>query len=445
MTTSASTLAIAGGPPAIPPKASRTWPDLTKADLDAVQRVLSRGVTSGPHAPEVTALQDEYRNYTGGAHCVAVNSGTAALHCALVANGVQPGDEVITSAFSFVATPMAILHAGATPVFCDIDPATFNIDPALIPALVTERTKAIMPVDIHGLVADVEDIGQIARRFQLAVVEDAAQAHGATFDGRMAGTFGDASGFSLNASKNLSAGEGGLVLCATDEMERAVRRLAIFGEDTPRPLPGEHRAYWSHAVGWNYRMHEVTAAMARAQLARLRSFNDQARRNAAILNSFLAELPGITPPYVPPLYESTYYGYRIRLDPTAFNWAGSTVEFRDRILYALQAEGVAADPWQHLPLPAQPLFRHHSYYQWSPGMPETPLDPWNPASFPRASQMFAESFCLGSDPHPLHIQDESLMTLYMAAFEKVIGNIDSVLTLPYEPVRLVPQIPASEL
>jgi dTDP-4-amino-4,6-dideoxygalactose transaminase len=443
-TDTANTLAIEGGEPVVPAGVHHRWPDITQADRDAIGAVLDRGELWGAYGVEVTALQEEYAAYCGTKHCLAVNSGTAALHCALVANGVAPGDEVIVPAFSFVATPMAVLHAGAVPIFCDIDPRTFNIDPAQVEALITERTAAIMPVHMHGVVADMEALGAIAARHKLPIVEDAAQAHGSIYDGRKAGTLGTSAGFSLNGAKNLSAGEGGLFVTDDDDIFTAARRLAIFGEDTPRPQHGEVRAFWSRGIGWNYRIHEITAALARAQLKRLDGYNARAQSNAAILDAGLSQLDGIEPPYVPDGLESVYFRYRFRFDPAHFGWDGSDVEFRDRLLYALRAEGVAVSTWQLWPLPAQPTFRRDRYYPWSAKVQEQPLKPWDPASYPEASRLLDRSLVLGPDQEPLYVQDAAVMERYVEAFAKVLARIDVVLSSDYEPVRVTPPIPAEE-
>lgn len=443
-TDTANTLAIEGGTPIVPSGVHHRWPDITQADRDAIMAVLDRGELWGAYGVEVTALQEEYAQYCGAKHCLAVNSGTAALHCALVANGVEPGDEVIVPAFSFVATPMAVLHAGAVPVFCDIDPRTFNIDPVKAKELISDRTAAIMPVHMHGVVADMQALRALASAHDLKLIEDAAQAHGSTYHGRIAGTLGDSAAFSLNGAKNLSAGEGGLFVTDDPDVFTAARRLAIFGEDTPRPQKGEVRAFWSRGIGWNYRIHEITAALARAQLRRLDGYNSNAQRNAEILTAGLSQLPGIEPPYVPEGLTSVFFRYRFRFDPSAFGWEGSDVEFRDRLLYALRAEGIAASTWQLWPLPAQPTFRRDRYYAWSPKLQEKPLQHWDPESFPQASRLLERSLVLGPDQEPLYVQDESVMELYLEAFTKVLSRIDVVLSSDYEPVKVIPPIDRSE-
>jgi perosamine synthetase len=439
-------LAIEGGRPVIPPGRHRRWPDITPADHDAIRRVLDSGELWGAFGREVTALQDEWAAFCGANHCLAVNSGTAALHCGVVAVGVEPGDEVIVPAFSFIATPMAVLHARATPVFCDVEPRMFNLDPARVEELITPRTRAIMPVHMHGVVAEMDELRAIAQRHGLALIEDAAQAHGAEYRGRKAGTLGEVAAFSLNGAKNLSAGEGGLFVTDDEDRYRAAKRLAIFGEDTPRLAAGEFRAYWSHGIGWNYRTHEITSALARSQLQRLEGYNDTARRNAAVLTRGLGELPGIVPPHVPDDRVSVHHRYRIRLDPAELGWDGSLVELRDRVLFALRAEGVAASTWQLLPLPASPIFRRRGVpAPWRPGLDEDDLAPWDPDAYPETTRLLDGSLVLGPEAEPLYVQDGELMRSYLDAFEKVLGRLDAVLGAPYEPVRVRPPIPAAQL
>src|SRR5262245_10079921 len=209
-------LAVLGGHTVVPPESHRSWPDVRPEDREAVLAVLDRGILCGANAPEITALQREWAEYLGAEHCLALNSGTAALHCCLAAAGVREGDEVIVPAYTFGATAMAVVHQGAVPVFADIDPRTYNLDPAKAEEKITERTRAIVPVHLHGLPADMDEIHALAERHDLAVIEDAAQSHGATYNGRKTGTLAAYAAFSLNATKNLSGGEGGLFVTSEE-------------------------------------------------------------------------------------------------------------------------------------------------------------------------------------------------------------------------------------
>ena len=410
----------------VPEDVHRPWPEITAEDRAAVARVLDSGELWGPNAPEVTALQDEWARYVGTGFCLLTNSGTAALHCAVAAAGVGPGDEVIVPAFSFVATAMAVFHQGAVPVFCDIDPLIHTLDPRRIEELVGARTRAIMPVHVHGLPADMAEIRAVARLHGLAVIEDAAQAHGATYRATRAGALGDCAAFSLNGSKNLSAGEGGLFVTDDEDGFRIARRLAIFGEDTP-PLPPRHyRAYRSHMVGWNYRSQELTAALARSQLRRLDHFNRTAQLNARRLNAILADHPALHAPAVPDDRSCVFYRYRITLDPRELGFAGPPLELRDRLLHALQAEGVAASLWQHEPLPAQPVFSQRAHPSW------------DPAAHPVATRLLNSSIVIGTAEHPLFNQPAPALDCYAQAFERVMGDLEGLFKRPYRPVRLWP-------
>jgi len=322
------------------------------------------------------------------------------------------------------------------PVFCDVDPRTYNLDPARVEERITERTRAIMPVHLHGLPAAMDEIRAIAERRGLAVIEDAAQSHGATYGGRKTGMLADCAGFSLNATKNLSGGEGGLFVTDDSVGFEAARRLSVFGEDVPPTRPGELRGYWSHAVGWNYRNQELSSALARSQLRRLDEYNANAQQNAAVLTDGLVELDGVAPPHVPDGSTHVYHKYRLRLDPRRLGFDGPATELRDRVVQALRAEGVEAVLWQVHPLPAYPAFRRR-LAPWHAKRAGEQLRPWDPQEFPESSRLLDESLILGSETMPLFIQEQPLMERYVAAFTKVLTNLDALVDLPFEPVELV--------
>jgi len=223
-------LAINRGPRTIPKGMLKQWPPINQADIRAVVKVLERGVLWGPMEPEVLGLQEDFARYVGARHALVVNSGTAALHACVAACGIGPGDEVLTPAYSFWATSQAILAHNGVPVFVDIDPDTMNMDPKKIEARITRKTRALLPVHVHGLCADMDAINRIAKKHKLKVIEDAAQAAGARYRGKSAGVLGDIAGFSLNGSKNLPAGEGGIVTSNDDELMDRARKMAMFGE-----------------------------------------------------------------------------------------------------------------------------------------------------------------------------------------------------------------------
>lgn len=421
-------LALAGGPTTIPPNRHRPWPEITDEDRRAIERVLARGVLAGPNAPEIIALEAEYAAFVGVRYCVATNSGTSSLHCALAAVGVQPGSEVIVPAYTFVASALAAVHQGAQVVFCDVDPRTYNLDPRQLEARITDRTAAIMAVHIHGQPADMDAIAAIARRHGIPVIEDNSQAHGIRYKGRVTGSMGVAAGASLNQSKNLPAGEGGLFTTNDEALFETVRRMALYGEDVRPNVP---RAYWSYGVGYNYRGQEMACAMARSQLRRLDAYNARAEENARRLTAGLRGLRGITPPFRGEHGGCSFWKYAVQVRPEELGFDGESGELRDRIMQALRAEGVETMVWQPQPLPAQAVFRRRPQV-WRSGSEQEPLRPWDPGAFPVASRLCDTTLSLGTTFRPLYVQDTAMIDAYIHAFEKVIANLDIVLSVPLE-------------
>jgi len=378
---------------------------LGAADRAAVARVLDRGVLSGAGAPEMKALEAEFAELLGAGHCLATNSGTAALHIALAAVGLGRGDEVIVPAFSFIATAQAVLHEGATPVFADVDPTTFNIDVADAARRVTSRTRAIVPVHLHGLPADMDEVNALAREHGLVVIEDAAQAHGALYRGRPVGTLGMMAAFSLNSTKNFPAGEGGLFVTSDEALHGRAARVRFDGLDMPskwdpaRPLDDETDSL-AQSRGWMYLPGELTSALARAQLPRLAETTARAQRNGRRLTERLRGLHAVVPPVVPPDRTHVFHKYRVRLDPRR---AGSSLApslVRDRLLEALRAEGVEAVLWQERALPHHPLFT-------------------SPEPYPNATAALDGSIIIGSQSYPLFAQPLEVIDAWADAFEKV--------------------------
>ena len=430
-------LAALGGAPLVRAEQHVRWPVLGAEERAGVLGVLERGVLSGPFAPEVRGLEREWAEYLGSRRCLATNSGTAALHVALTAAGVGPGDQVIVPAFTFVATALAVLHAGAVPVFVDIEPRTLGMDPRLVERAITPQTRAVIPVHIHGTPCEIDEIAEICRRRELVLIEDAAQAHGSTHRGRKLGTLGALGCFSLQSSKSLAAGEGGLVVTDDDALWERANRARMFGEDVraadeagyriERALDG-NRAYDSLGMGWMYRTSELTAAVARAQLRKLEAFNATAQRNAAALSSRLAKLPGITPPVVADGDTSCFHKYRVRLDARARGIEAPATRVRDAVRAALIAEGVEAVLWQSQPVPAQGLFRTRSGFggrpcPWDHG---PPVD-YDLAQYPETTRLLDSSLVLFSHTCPIAPQPASLIEAYADAFEQVWMRLDEVL------------------
>lgn len=296
----------------------------------AVDRVLRSGMIA--QGPEVAAFEAEFAAIVGGRRCVAVNSGTSALHLGLVAAGIGPGDEVLVPSFTFAASANAVVLAGATPVFVDIEPDHFCIDPVAVESSITDRTAAIMPVHLYGHPAAMHRLVAIARRHSLAIVEDAAQAHGAELDQRPVGAWGTVAAFSFYPTKNMTAGEGGMVVTDDPAIERTVRLLRNQGME---------RRYENEIVGHNARMTDIGAAIGRVQLAKLAGWNETRRKNAARLDACLT---GVTVPSVAPAARHVYHQYTIRSDD------------RDRLSARLAAQGVPAQVYYPTPIHRLPSF-----------------------------------------------------------------------------------------
>jgi dTDP-4-amino-4,6-dideoxygalactose transaminase len=253
--------------------------------LPAVEKVFES--TQFVLGKEVAAFEEEFANYCGVQHAIGVNNGTSALHLALLAAGVGPGDEVITVPFTFVASVAAIVYTGATPVLVDIDPVTYTMDPAQIEAALTSRTKAILPVHLYGHPADMDPILEVARRYGLAVIEDAAQAHGAEYNGQRCGSMGDLGCFSFYPGKNLGAyGEGGMVTTSNPEFARKIRMLRDWGAE---------KKYQHVLKGFNYRMEGVQGAILRIKLRHLEAWTEARRAHAAAYNEVLNETGLVLP------------------------------------------------------------------------------------------------------------------------------------------------------
>jgi perosamine synthetase len=275
---------------------SRPW--IGPEEKAAVIEVLDSGMLA--QGPRVAALEEAFATLTGARHAIATSSGTTGLHLALLAHGIGPGDEVITSPFTFIASVNSILFTGAKPVFADIDEATFNIDPERLEAAITPRTKAVMPVHIYGQPCDMDEICAIAERRGLIVLEDAAQAVGATYRGRHVGTFGTAV-FSLYATKNVMTGEGGMITTDSDEVADRAKLLRNHGM---------RNRYEYEMLGYNFRLTDVLAAIGLAQLGRLDEVTRRRRSNAAYLNDHLR---GVETPVVKEGRDHVWHQYTVRL------------------------------------------------------------------------------------------------------------------------------------
>jgi dTDP-4-amino-4,6-dideoxygalactose transaminase len=426
-------LALLGGTPVLTKADHRLWPIVGDDERKAVARVLDRGILSGPFAPEAVAFQEEFASWVGAKHALLTHSGTSALLVALAAAGVRPGDEVIVPAYSFVATPLSVVQAGAIPVFADVDLATGCLDPAATAAAVTSRTRAIMPVHMHGCAADMRALQDVARKHDLIVVEDAAQAHGAKADGQYVGALGATGGFSLQSSKNLSAGEGGIFVTNDAGMAAEALSVANFGQDlgagerahydTSRPLDGT-RSLDSRRLGGMYRGNEMMAAFGRAQLSHLRERTERCQRNADRLSKALSELAGVTPPMAPAGRTSVHHKFRVHLDPSKAGLGLTRTQLRDVTIRALRAEGLEVVLWQSVPLSGQTIFQKRDPLAGFPGAAgrEGGTDlatNYDPRRYQRTAQLLEGSLVLFSQSCPLIAQDDAIVDRYAECFARV--------------------------
>jgi dTDP-4-amino-4,6-dideoxygalactose transaminase len=305
-----------------------------KPEIDAaIARVLE--TSQFVLGSEVAGFEQEFAAYCGASDCIALNSGTSALHLALLAAGIGPGDDVITVPFTFVASVAAILYVGARPILVDIDPRSFTLDPAAIEAVVTHRTKAILPVHLYGQPADMDPILEVARRNNLVVIEDAAQAHGAKYKGRPVGALADIACFSFYPTKNLGAyGEGGAVTTSNAEYSRTIRMLRDWGQD---------RKYYHVLRGFNYRMEGLQGAILRVKLRHLDQWTEARRTIAAKYDELLTDSELVRPSEMPWAHH-VYHAYTVRTDD------------RDALHAALQEKGIQTGIHYPVPVHLQPAY-----------------------------------------------------------------------------------------
>jgi len=312
-------------------------PLLDENEIEAVSNVLRSGIIAeGAHVGEFEAT---FADYIGVEHAVAVNSGTAALHASLLAHGIGAGDEVITTSFSFIATANSILFTGAKPVFADIESETFNIDADSIVDKITPKTKALMPVHLYGHAAQMKAIMDIAEDHKLIVIEDACQAHGATYGGKKVGSFGTGS-FSFYPTKNMTTSEGGMI---TTDDKRVVERARMIRSH------GSKQRYLHEMVGYNLRMTDISAAIGLVQLGKLDDFTLMRQRNARILSGGLGDVDGITIPVIKDGCSHVFHQYTIR------------AEKRDELATILNRNGIGTGIYYPLPIHKQPVYRDLGY------------------------------------------------------------------------------------
>ena len=419
-------LAIHGGQPTIPEGTIKPWPHITDADRQAVMEVLSSDSINEQRKIQSEALSQEWAAYVGRKYCIPTNSGTAALHMCIAALGIEPGDEVIVPAFTFWATAAAVLHHNAIPIFVDIDPKTFCIDPAQIEAKLSERTKAVIAVHIHGMPADMDGVLAIAKQHGLKVIEDAAQAHGSRYKDVPCGAIGDVAGFSTQMSKTLTTGsEGGLFVTDDEDYHKQAALLQYFGELVVPGRERQEQEYNAFGLGWMYRGDVFGQAFIRSQLKRLDTNNALRIRNCNFLTEHLSKIKGIETPYVPPQCESVFYNYVVGVKPEELGLSVSPKVFREKVQEALTAEGLHVGQWQRRPVPAQEIFQAQIGYgrgcPWTCGHAQ-PVE-YRTEDYPNATAFIDSHFYL-FDVNPPN--DLDLMKLYVEAFEKVMDNPDQL-------------------
>ncbi|MHA2295920.1 MAG: DegT/DnrJ/EryC1/StrS family aminotransferase [Candidatus Hodarchaeales archaeon] len=323
-------------------------PQIDSREIDNVIEVLNSGhLAEGRFNRE---LERSFKDYTGAKHAITVVNGTAALHLALEATGFKPGDEIITSAFTFIASANSISMIGAIPKFADIDPGSWTLDPDSIRQHINERTRGIMPVHIFGLTSDMSAIMEIAEEYNLHVIEDAAQSHGGRMQKRHSGTFGLAGCFSLFATKNMMAGEGGLI--TTDDKEIADKCKMI--KNHGRAI-SEAGGYMHYNVGYNLRMTDITAAIGVAQLEKLPKFLEKRKRNAKIYTDELSGCQGIELQEIKDGFEHAYYIMGLVTDRRK----------PQEIIEILQSKGIGSRTIYDVPVYNQPAYQNINEWRWT--------------------------------------------------------------------------------
>ena len=328
-------------------------PDIGIEELEAVIKVLeSKWLV---HGPEVEAFEEEFAEYVGTKYAIAVSNGTIALFLVLKAFGIKPGDEVLVPDFTFIATATAPMLAGARPIFIDINPRTYNMDPNDVLNKITPRTKAVVAVHLYGYPAEMKALREICEDKKLILIEDAAQAHGARYKGRTVGSLGDAAAFSFYATKNMTTGgEGGIITTDNKYVAEKLRMLRNHGQ---------LRKYYHVELGWNFRMTALQAAIGRVQLRKLERIIKVRRRNASRLKSELEQLNWVRLPYEDPNNRHVYHLFTIWIEDTA-------PLTRDELIEYLKKWGIETGVYYPIPLHEQPLFKELGYKKCCPNAEE---------------------------------------------------------------------------
>ncbi|MCP3906166.1 MAG: DegT/DnrJ/EryC1/StrS family aminotransferase [Planctomycetes bacterium] len=407
--------AILGGTPAItlPQDEATRWPIITEEDEQAVLRVLRTGELSINN--EVAALEDDYRSWLGARHAIAHNNGTGAIHAALHALDLEPGDEVIVPSATWWASVMPILHHGAVPVFAETEPECLGLDPADVERAITERTRAIVVVHLFGMPSKMDELLDIARRHDLRVLEDASHAHGATYRGRPIGTLGDVAVFSMQANKLVPSAEGGVLVTDDDEIHEKVIRYGHY--ERLLPMKGSpQRRFAATGFGMKFRMSPLSAALARVQLRHLGPRNRQRTENCCFLSERLEALGFRT--FLPPDdVERVYFEFLIGYDEAAVG-----VPIGD-LTRALQAEGALVGAPRYPLVHQQPVFTEGTWAKIARlDENDRSLPTYDPRALPRTTAGNASLIKLPSFPRA----DRALLDQYATAFARVMAHANEL-------------------
>lgn len=414
-------LAIFGGPKSVPDGTVKPWPPIDEID----RKMVMASLEGANHAfgPNCVALQEEFAAWNDNKFAITTNSGTAALHMCLAACDCGTGNEVLVPAYSWSSSATCVLHHNCIPIFVDINFNTMNMDEDKIEEAITPKTKAIIVVHLHGLPMNMEKVMEIAKRHNLKVIEDACQAHGAKFKDRKVGTWSDCAAFSFNQNKCLCSGEGGMFVTNNTEILSKAQTLWSFGE-TRTPL--ESRDYHAYALGWMYRNNDLTAAFGRAQLTKLDKYLEIGKVNSRRLTECLKETPHLILPEEPDGCEHNWYNYTIRFDMQTLGHEQDASAFRDKIVEAMNAEGVQTGVWQKTILPAMTVFQAKNGY--GKGCPWSCIHS-SPVNYSLEQYPAAQKHC---DWHtgitaPLRAPNgPEVAELTAKGIRKVLGNLENI-------------------
>ena len=382
-------LAIFGGEP-VRKESYPKWPIFTEKDKQDLVVVLDDGRMTSITGPKVKEFEEKFANKFGVKYALAAASGVTAIHLALASLEIGPGDEVLVPAHTFIGTAIPVLMANAIPIFVDIDEDTFNIDVTKIESAITNKTRAIMPVHLNGLCAEMDEILRLAKKYNLFVIEDACQAHGGYYKGKMAGTIGDIGCFSFFEDKVMTTGEGGMLITNNERFYNLARCVSSYGEEVVKNI-GE-RKYEHIMLGFNYRMGSLNAAIGINQLDRLEEMVEKRNRNASYLIKNLENEDGIITPKKFDYCKNAFYKFVCRINRKLIS-----VEL-ETFIDAIKAEGIAVTPRYPKPLPLQKVFREKKGY----GKTDCPFScekygkeiDYSKGSWPVAEQVGKDAFVL---------------------------------------------------